>query len=124
MNKIFIIILACMILIGCKKNPFDYRTKYVGDYKFEISVSAWNPVQGEFDTSYSVDGRIDYGSDRNTISINFSGSNSPQVFTIYEDGTIENKCQGEFESAHKVVYSCYWASPGAHTSERVVGEKK
>ena len=124
MKKYLIISLGCILIFGCKKDPFDYRTKYVGDYSFVIHYSSWNPLNGQFDTTYSIDGKIDYGSDKNTISIFFSGSSSPQIFTLFEDGTIQDGCKGEFESVNKIKYSCYWASPAAHTSETVSGEKK
>lgn len=124
MKKIFLYAIFCQLILGCKKNPFDYRTKYVGDYSFTIHYSSWSPFYGQFDTTYSIDGKIDYGSIKNTISIIYSGSTSPQMFTIYEDGTIEDDCKGEFESANKIKYSCYWASPAAHTFESVIGEKK
>ena len=124
MKKYLIITLICILIFGCKKNPFDYRAKYLGDYSFAIHSSSWNPLS-QLDTTYTMQGKIDYGSDKNTISIFFSGSSVPQEFTIYEDGTIENGgCGGEFESANKIKYSCYWASPGAHASKTVDGEKK
>ena len=127
MKKTFILIFSCIAILGCKKNPFEYRTKFLGNYNFIIHSSfyAGTPTNHYTrDTTYSVDGKIWYGSDKNTISITFSGSWSSE-FTIYEDGTIEGGgCRGEFESTNKIKYSCYWASPASHTNQDITGIKK
>ena len=124
MRKSILPVLFCLSLLGCDKSPFDFRTKYIGDYSFIINTSTWNLSMGLVDTTYSVTGKIDYGSEKNTISVTYIGINKPEVFLIYEDGTIENECKGEFETVNKIKYSCFFASPGGQVSTNVVGKKE
>lgn len=129
MKKYIIIPLLCILIYGCEKKPFDYRTKYIGDYTFVVQSSSWDPLNGQHDTTYTMEGEIDYGSGKNAILISFSGSSSTKIFTLFEDGTIQARtipvgCSGEFESVNKITYSCHWASPAHHASRTVKGEKK
>ena len=71
MKTKLIFLMMILFMYGCKKNPFDYRTKYLGDYIFVEYNSSWNPIDGYRDTSYTREGEILYGSDENSISINF-----------------------------------------------------
>ena len=68
MNKKFLSIFLFSVLIllssGCKKNPFDHRTKYLGDYDFTNSWSSWSMIgpSTASGVAYSV-GRVEYGED-------------------------------------------------------------
>lgn len=128
MKKIFLLASFCVAFLGCKKNPFDFRSKFIGDYNFQIQASSYygvGPYFSSHDTTYSIDGNIVCGSENDKISISFANQNGSSEFTIYEDGTIEDgNCSGEFESTHTVKYSCFWGSPGAGTYETVTGKKK
>ncbi len=126
MKTTVVISLLFFSLVACEKGPFDYRTKYVGTYDFVIHRESGDPINGHLDTTYTIDGRIDYGSAKHAISISLH-EDAPLEFTLYEDGTIEgrnNVCKGEFESSDKVHYSCYAASPASHSTTDVKGEKK
>jgi|GEM_PF-2041076 len=121
--KSIIFVSCCLIILGCKKHPFDYRNKFLGDYHFSIAISSWDPANGSYDTTYTNDGKIWYGSNQNSILISFSGGESTEL-TIYEDGTLEaNNCTGEFESLRKLKYQCTYQSPAAHSYYGVTGEK-
>ncbi len=119
------LMLIPLINCGCKKNPFDYRTKYLGNYVFVVHSSSYNPTDGAIDTTYTLDGKIDYGSDKNTILITSNGITGGD-YKIYEDGTVETEhCSGEFATSDKLLYSCYiHVSMMAKWSWDVVGEKK
>lgn len=123
-NIILLLSLATIILSGCKKKPFDYRNKYLGNYHI-INHSQINAPPPYFnDTSYSTEGKVEYGSDKNKILITFDSENSSE-FIIYEDGTLESSgCSGGFESVNKFKYHCGFYSPGATTSINITGEKK
>ncbi len=125
MKTKLLLLMLCFFVFGCKKNPFDYRTKYLGNYVFVVHSSSYNPLDGLIDTTFSINGEIEYGSEKNTILISFGGSTGTD-FKIYEDGTVDiNYCSGEFETTDKLVYSCYRnESPSAHSSLDVEGEKK
>ncbi len=125
MKKIFLLILFSCSFFGCKKNPFDYRTKYLGNYNFIVNYSSWNGLEGQHDTTYVFNnGKIDYGTDKNTILIFFdSGSSKPSdELTIYEDGSLG--C-GEFVTTEIIKYTYYQnQSPMSHSINSVSGEKK
>jgi hypothetical protein len=127
MRKYITIICIYLTVSGCQKNPFDYRSKFTGNYTFTIhSKSYWGipPNATITDTTYSYNGKIELGSEPNIISI--AGSE----FVIYEDGTIigsehvVNGCKGEFESPQKVSYSCHSGGLGVASNYTVTGVKK
>ncbi len=126
MKTKLILLILCFFMFGCKKNPFDYRTKYLGDYIFVVHNSSWNPTNGQFDTTYTVDGNVDYVSDKNSVLIS-SPTFSLQA-TVYEDGTLEgywnNNGEGEFESTKKIKYHCGYYWPGGQSNSYITGEKK
>lgn len=125
----FIIIFCCLIVIGCKKQPKDYRTKFIGDYTFIVDKryhSGW-PTVVYSDSVYFYKGKVEYGSNEQSVLISFSDG----VFIepkIYEDGTFDYyygfKTEGEFETTRKVKFEYGWAHPGYGVDYYVTGEKK
>ena len=113
-----------MIIYGCEKNIFDYRTKYLGDYTLEINYSSWDVLNGPFDTTYSAEGNVDFGSDKNTIEILISGNAKAMTLDIFEDGTLQGKYDGEFESTNTFKMSIRQSSPGSVIYESIIGKKK
>ena len=112
--------------ISCTKRPFDYRNKFIGNYKFTVHEQGYGPPPYSIDTIYYYDGKISYGSNKNTVYISFLGGGTTEL-TIYEDGTLEGVgqyCNGEFESTKKVKYSCWDGGLGSPTVNDVTGEKK
>ena len=61
-NIVFPILILFVSIFGCKKNPFDYRTKYIGDWDFSYSWSRWSPADSATlsGITYSQ-GSIEYG---------------------------------------------------------------
>ena len=101
-------ITALFSLVACEKGPFDCRTKYGGNYHFVIHRESGDPTNGHLDTSYSIDGRVDYDPAKHAISKSMHNG-WPPGFILYEDDTIEgrnNVCTGEFNPSEKVCYSC------------------
>ncbi len=123
MKKIILIILIFVSLFSCKKIMFDYRNKYIGNYYFTVEYSSWDPINGQHDSLYFIDGKVDYGYNDNTILIKFNDGSYKENFVIYEDGTIEGKCNGEFESGNILKYSCYQVSPASHSYIIINGKK-
>ena len=122
--KILLIFFYVLVMFGCKKHPLDYRNKFLGDYTFSVHYSWWIYQQGSFDTTYSNEGKMEYGSDPHMVRAALSGGDSFE-FTVYEDGTIQgNQCLGEFESVRKVKFSCYYGGLGGRTNYDVTGDKK
>jgi hypothetical protein len=109
MKRIVLLLLTIvsfkLLFIQCKKNPFDYRNKFLGNYSFVVHAWYWNyPVIGQhLDTTYFYNnGTVSLGAYENTIIINYLENRHVET-KIYEDGTIEdvnhyNPIVGEFES--------------------------
>lgn len=110
--KQFLLFVLVLSVFGCKKDPFDSRTKYLGDYNFSVTKTTAMSTDTPVDTTYSYLGTIKTGSENNTVIIHFSDDLSVEM-NLFEDGSLENYYNfgyylvGEFESAEKVkfVYS-------------------
>jgi hypothetical protein len=126
MKKIIIIFICSFLVLGCKKNPFDFRTKFLGTYHFSVHEKYYSSGSGIKDTTYYFDGEINYGDNENDINIPFL--NSTLKANVYEDGTIEgywdNNGKGEFVSTKKVKYKYGAQSPGGGTTRIITGERK
>ncbi len=128
MKKILIALLGVLVF-GCKKDPFDYRTKFIGDYTIAIHESSyWGipPNTGSLDTTYFFDANISNGSDKNSITIS-----SPYISLhtiVYEDGSLEgykdNNGIGEFTSEKEIKYSWGSYAPGGSTTYTLTGKMK
>lgn len=68
--KHFLIALTLLLFVlGCKKNPFDYRTKYIGKWNFTVHQKSWTLNNGfNNDTTYQTVGTIKYGSESNELN--------------------------------------------------------
>ncbi|RLD89775.1 MAG: hypothetical protein DRJ02_00305 [Bacteroidetes bacterium] len=64
------LLMALLYVTGCAKNPFDHRTKYIGDYDFRIDFSC-TPSLGNCDTTYHYQGNIDYSDDKDKVIIHY-----------------------------------------------------
>jgi len=124
-NKL-LILFFCIFIFGCKKNPFDFRNKFLGDYIFVVHNSSWYSGNVQMDTTYTIDGTVDYGQEKNSVLIS-SSAFSLQA-TVYEDGTIEgywdNNGKGEFISTKQITYSVHSYWPDGNYSQDITGEKK
>lgn len=114
-------------MLGCKKNPFDYRTKYIGKWEFYVQKHISYPY-GYKDTSYTAIGHIDYGDRKDEIKIyEKNGSKGFRSFTVSKNGNLANLSGlqvGLFETKKKIKYHDGWGSPGSQVSIDVTGEKK
>jgi hypothetical protein len=121
---LFLFITIC----SCEKNPFDYRTRYIGDYTFSVHFSrsaGVYPNVSWFDTSYISEGRIEYGYDKTTIKINLTSADSWNFPTLYEDGTIDgNGWSGEFVDYSKIKIEHVYFRPSGVSVTTVEGTKK
>ena len=105
MRKLFTIFLFCVLISGCKKDPFDYRTKFVGDYDFTVHLTTFN-INGwpTSDITYPYKGKIWYDENETMVSLKFSGNQSV-IVKLYEDGSMKSfYVNGEFESTKKVRF--------------------
>jgi hypothetical protein len=83
-------IISTLILVSCEKQLIDYRSKYLGNWEFEVFYSheVFNATQGFHDTTEinTYLGEIKYGSENNKIS--FESQNYTREFTIYRSGNV------------------------------------
>ena len=83
-------IISILFLVSCEKQLFDYRNKYLGNWKFEVSNSheVFNATQGFHDTTEinTYLGEIKYGSENNKIS--FESQNYTNELTIDKSGNV------------------------------------
>jgi hypothetical protein len=99
------LLLLCLVIAGCKKNPFDYRTKFVGDYNCTVHLTTLN-FNGYIvsDTTYLYRVKIWYDENETMVSVEYSGS-QPQIVRLYEDGSMRSYyVYGEFESTKRVRF--------------------
>jgi len=128
-NKL-LILFFCILIFGCKKNPFDYRNKFIGDYNYTVHANLSNcPVIGHFlDTTYSYNGKVLLGTQDNTIIIYLSENCSIEP-TIYEDGSLEHlsldyDIHGEFESKTSLKFHYGVGGLGGHAYYDYSGTKQ
>lgn len=111
--------------ISCKKNPLDYRTKYVGDWDFVQEWSAFNisSIPSTWSgTNYST-GRIEYGK-KGYINVIFNNSN-PNVIELKvdRDGNFIEANSGSI-SRKTMNYSNRWGGLGGGGQATYHGTKK
>jgi len=109
--KQFLLFVLVLSVFGCKKDPLDSRTQYLGDYNFSVAKTTAMATDTPVDTTYSYLGTIKAGSENKTVTICFSDNLSVEM-DLFEDGSLEKYFNGgylvgEFESSAKVkfVYS-------------------
>ena len=125
---LFTILSLILLLAGCEKDSFDYRSKYLGDYHF--TLRDYSDIMGHIkDTTYYADGTIGNGQDSHSIAVNIQGIESVQLY-LFEDGSVSGnsydyyRIRGEFESGNTLKYSStWWALPGTG-SLTVTGNRK
>ena len=131
MQKIYLIFFLCLVFYGCKKNPLDYRTKFLGEYNFEIYQTSWWHSGPRPDTNYISEGKIEIASeDRIEIFLSKNLSSGIKV-SVYEDGSIADcECDyhaglnGEFESTNKIKFIYGYHGLGSGFTSNVKGNKK
>ncbi len=127
MKKIFTGFIFCLLLFGCKKEKFDYRNKFIGDYNFSIHTTAWGSQT--MDTTYSYNGSIKSSTTDDKINIYFLENYSLEPI-IYEDGslvlnmTYSYHFKGEFESTTKAKFFYSGGGLGGGGSYDVIGIKQ
>jgi hypothetical protein len=90
MKLILIILFVLTLSASCEKLPFDFRNKYLGNWKFDVGDSheTYNTTQGFRDTTIyrTFHGEIKYGSKHNKILFNSAGYS--REFPIEKNGQI------------------------------------
>jgi len=126
MKHIFFVLFFCLVIFGCKKHPFDYRNKFLGNYKFNVHKYDSEGGITTLDTTI-YNGEITYGSDKNTIYITYS-KNSHFETSLNEDGQLgmysKSNIYGKFESTHHIIFRLEWKEMfGNYYIREVTGDR-
>lgn len=87
MKRILFLVITLLLFAGCRKNIFDYRNKYLGDYKFTIQSSAYGPC-GYSANNETYDGKIIAGTQDDQIIIYYLSNGSSATVAIDHDGKL------------------------------------
>ena len=120
-------LLICMV--GCEKKLFDKRTKYIGDYEFQINITC-TPNLGDCDTSYTYSGIIDYSNDKDKVIIQFESNFSIEPLIDDDNNLIQNidhyqdDSLGRFINKNEVEFVIRTGGLGGGYYRNVYGKKK
>jgi len=131
MNKKFQIIFAFFILlnVGCKKNPFDYRTKYIGDYDFVNSWSYYCMSSTPPSNSGVIytSGRIEHEKE-DMIKVVRDASQPAyyDLFLIDKEGNLSvgGSYKGKCDNKTKMHFSVTGGGLGCPSSSTITGTKR
>lgn len=125
---IFLILTLLVFIYGCEKNPFDYRTKYIGDYKFLDSWTSYNMSSSPPTSSGTREtiGKIEYG-EKGYLKITFDNS-QPNWFhnlNVDRQGNLsENKMDVGKVSRNSFSYHYSYSGLGGGSTTNITGKKK
>ena len=123
-----LLLLGIIIIVGCKKKPFNYRNKFLGEWEFKVKITEYNHILGHFyNESFLNLGKIKYGSAKDEILIEYLNDNSI-VLKVDKEVKLSNfpnyYCRGEFNEENKITRYLRWGGLGGGTIHTVEGKKK
>jgi len=79
--KLLVISLLLLAAYACKKHPFDYRNKFLGDYLMQVRLSSFNmAIPGSnWDSVYMYVGELRYGDSNDEVLIVYGNLLSVQL---------------------------------------------
>lgn len=104
-----LLFITSLIFASCKKHPFDYRNKYLGDFKFDVTESGkFKEGDSTYATSYVWHGTVNYGDGDNKVIITFGRDLSIQP-SIAKDGTLNQlpRLSGSFRDRKSVHFEIH-----------------
>ncbi len=128
-------IFITLLFVSCEKQLFDYRNKYLGSWKFDISLSRewYDPIRSWHDSTNTIssNGEIKYGSKENRVLIQ-TPSYSVEI-AIDKNGTVipENDFgmdyseSGKFEGRRVFEYHYYhhWGGSQEYRKTDITGKR-
>lgn len=128
-RQLFWLLLGLIFIIGCKKEPFDYRNKFLGDWEFKVERTELNTdsIGYYYHDYFTYVGQIKYGSNDDELLIEYSDDNSIMLKIDKED-VLSNfpthYCSGEFDGKDRIHLYLKWGGLGGGVTHIVDGEKK
>lgn len=128
-KQMYWLLLGLLIFISCKKKPFNYRNKFLGDWEFKVERSEFNTdsIGYHYNDTLIYTGKIKYGSNDDELLIEYSNENSITIKIDKEDnlsGLPNAYCNGEFIGKDKIHLFLRWGGLGGGITHIVDGEKK
>lgn len=126
-NKCILIFVILLVLGGCKKKPFDYRNKYIGDWKFNVHIIEQNmdSVGSNVNDTFVYVGNIEYGTSSDEILINYT-SDDDVMLEIDKNGVVTTNLgfgHCTFISDENVEIKLNWGGLGAYVIHEISGLK-
>lgn len=129
LSRLILIFGFLIIMSGCEKKLFDKRTKYIGDYDFQINITC-TPNLSDCDTNYTYSGFIDYSSEKDKVIIQFESNWSIEPL-IDDDNSIiqcidhyQNDSLGRFINNNEVEFVIRSGGLGGGYYRNIYGKKK
>jgi len=128
-RKIYWLLLGLLIFTNCKKEPFNYRNKFLGEWEFKVDRTEFNTdsVGYYYHDSLTFFGKIKYGTNDDEILIEYSNDNSIML-KIDKENILSNfpshYCNGEFDGKEKIHLYLRWGGLGGGVTHTIDGEKK
>ncbi len=135
MKKIISISFILAAFLSCKKIPFDYRNKFIGDYVFTKQYKFFYPPNNFIDTIYPAkfNGYIHYGKESHQIEIyyddfiNSIGDKEKLITQVYitRDGVFGgNSPTGKFTNQNELAFAFSTTALGGVGGTTYTGKKK
>lgn len=126
---LLLLFLLSFIQLNCKKEPlFDYRKKYLGNFKFISNKKIYVAPAGIQKETLTSEGRIERAARKNYILIYFIKGKFVEVkmdkagtFTSQSSST--HGLDGSFSSKNNIAFSLWEGGHGGFVSYDVTGEK-
>lgn len=116
------------IFAGCKKDIFDYRTKYTGSWEFTVNWTEANiDSVGQLESGeYSHLGEITTGEADDELVVRYSDTNSA-IIAIDKNGDITNfptqYASGDFDGTENINLYLRYGGLGGFVAYEIKGKK-
>ena len=123
MKLIILTFSIAFTITACKKRPFDYRNKFLGEFSYEVHCTYWTLGEQAEDTTIFFNGNVEISEDENRILIYFL-ENVARESKIYEDGSMHHAgVSGEFNSKDNLEFKYSSGGLGGGTIYNVIGTR-
>ncbi len=130
MRNVTLLAIIGLILIfaGCKKDIFDYRTKYTGSWEFTVNWTEANidSIGQQESGEYIYMGEIITGDADDELMVRYSGNNSA-IIAIDKNGDITNfptqYASGDFDGTEVMNLHLRYGGLGGYVAYEIKGKK-
>ena len=128
-NLLSLLFFLCLIFVSCKKKPFDFRNKIIGDWEFRVNRSELNTdsLGYHHQDLLTYQGNIKYGSEKDEITIEYTPENSITLKMDKEkqlSGFPTHYSGGHFIGTDSLYLYLRWGGLGGGITHIVEGKKQ